>query len=127
MERPFYVIFTGVDLAKKYSDRLIGLVDGKILFNEKANNINKINLEKYTINMNKKILELKVNNENKNLENHLKPQWSWKTLVTVVLFCSVLVFIIKDLEINVTKINLRLFQTILEIFYLGCFHLILVI
>ena len=35
-----------VDLAKKYSDRLIGLVDGKILFNEKANNINKINLEK---------------------------------------------------------------------------------
>ena len=54
--------------------------------------------------MNKKILELKVNNENKNLENHLKPQWSWKTLVTVVLFCSVLVFIIKDLEINVTKL-----------------------
>ena len=54
--------------------------------------------------MNKKILELKVNNENKILENHLKPQWSWKTLVTVVLFCSVLVFIIKDLEINVTKL-----------------------
>ena len=54
--------------------------------------------------MNKKILELKVNNENKNLDDHLKPQCSWKTLVTIVFFCSVLVFIIKDLEINFTKL-----------------------
>jgi len=34
-----------VDLAKKYSDRLVGLLDGKIIFNEKSNNINKTNLE----------------------------------------------------------------------------------
>ena len=35
-----------VDLAKKYSDRLIGLLDGKIIFDEKSDNINKTDLEK---------------------------------------------------------------------------------
>ena len=35
-----------VDLAKKYSDRLIGLLDGKIIFDEKPDNINKTDLEK---------------------------------------------------------------------------------
>ncbi len=35
-----------VDLAKKYSDRLVGLLDGKIIFDEKSDNINKANLEK---------------------------------------------------------------------------------
>ena len=39
--------------------------------------------------MEKNILELKINNKNKDLDKYLKPQWSWKTLVTVVLFCSV--------------------------------------
>ena len=56
--------------------------------------------------MEKNILELKVNNKNKDLENYLKPQWSWKTLVTIVLFCSSLAFIIKDLEINFIKLVL---------------------
>ena len=54
--------------------------------------------------MKKNILELKINNKNKDLETHLKPQWSWKTLVSIVLFCSILVFIIKDLEINFIKL-----------------------
>ena len=35
-----------VDLAKKYSDRLVGLLDGKIIFDEKSESINKSNLEK---------------------------------------------------------------------------------
>ena len=35
-----------VDLAKKYSDRLVGLLDGKIVFDEKSDNINKNDLEK---------------------------------------------------------------------------------
>ena len=35
-----------VDLAKKYSDRVVGLVDGKIIFNEKSNNINESYLKK---------------------------------------------------------------------------------
>ena len=35
-----------VDLAKKYSDRLVGLLDGKIIFDEKSENINKSILEK---------------------------------------------------------------------------------
>jgi phosphonate transport system ATP-binding protein len=35
-----------VDLAKKYSDRLVGLLDGKIIFDEKSENIYKTNLEK---------------------------------------------------------------------------------
>ena len=38
-----------VDLAKKYSDRLVGLLDGKIIFDEKSNNINKTDLEKIYI------------------------------------------------------------------------------
>ena len=54
--------------------------------------------------MKKNILELKINNKNKDLETHLKPQWSWKTLVSIVLFCSILVFIVKDLEINFIKL-----------------------
>ena len=33
------------DLAKKYSDRLIGLLDGKIIFDGKSNSINKLDLE----------------------------------------------------------------------------------
>ena len=32
--------------SKKYSDRLVGLLDGKIIFDEKSENINKSNLEK---------------------------------------------------------------------------------
>ena len=54
--------------------------------------------------MEKNILELKINNKNKDLESHLKPQWSWKTLVSIILFCSILVFIVKDLEINFVKL-----------------------
>ena len=54
--------------------------------------------------MEKKILELKINNKNNYFESYLKPQWSWKTLVSIVLFCSILVFIVKDLEINFIKL-----------------------
>ena len=35
-----------LDLIKKYSDRLVGLLDGKIIFDEKSQNINKIDLDK---------------------------------------------------------------------------------
>ena len=35
-----------VDLAKKYSDRIFGLIDGKILFDEKSENINEAYLKK---------------------------------------------------------------------------------
>ena len=34
--------------------------------------------------MEKNILELKVNNKDKDLEGYLKPQWSWKTLLSIV-------------------------------------------
>ena len=54
--------------------------------------------------MEKNILELKVNNKDKNLESYLKPQWSWKTLISIVLFCFILVFIGKDLEIDFIKL-----------------------
>ena len=56
--------------------------------------------------MEKNILELKINNKNKDLEKYLKSQWSWKTLVVIILFCSTLTFIIKDLEINFIKLVL---------------------
>ena len=35
-----------VDLAKKYSDRVVGLIDGKIMFDEKSNNFNEAYLKK---------------------------------------------------------------------------------
>ena len=35
-----------VDLAKKYSDRVVGLMDGKIIFDEKSSNINEAYLKK---------------------------------------------------------------------------------
>ena len=54
--------------------------------------------------MEKNILKLKINNKNKDLESHLKPQWSWKTLASIVLFCSTLVFVVKDLEIDFIKL-----------------------
>ena len=34
-----------VDLAKKYSDRVVGLIDGKIIFDEKSININEVYLK----------------------------------------------------------------------------------
>ena len=54
--------------------------------------------------MEKNILELKIDKKNIDLDSHLKPQWSWKTLVSIILFCSILVFIVKDLEINFLKL-----------------------
>jgi len=38
-----------IDLAKKYSDRLVGLMNGKIIFDEKSKNIKKSLLEKIYI------------------------------------------------------------------------------
>ena len=54
--------------------------------------------------MKKNILELKIDNKDKDLEKHLKPQWSWKTFISIVLFCLILVFIVRDLEIDFIKL-----------------------
>ncbi len=54
--------------------------------------------------MEKNILELKINNKNKDLKSYLKPQWSWKTLISIVLFCFTIVFVVKDLEIEFIKL-----------------------
>ena len=54
--------------------------------------------------MNKNILELKVDNKDKNFEKYLRPQWSWKTLIFIVLFSSALVFVVKDLEVDFFKL-----------------------
>ena len=54
--------------------------------------------------MNKKILELKINNNKKDLEKYIQPQWSLKTLVSIAVFIFVLVFVVKDLEINFIKL-----------------------
>ena len=94
-----------VDLAKKYSDRLVGLLDGKIIFDEKSENINKSNLEKiYVYNMEPNTIKLKVFNKSKDLATYLKPQWSWKTFATIGIFSFVLVFVVNDLEINFIKL-----------------------
>ena len=54
--------------------------------------------------MNKNILELKVDNKYKNFEKYLRPQWSWKTFVSIVLFASALIFVVKDLEVDFIKL-----------------------
>ena len=54
--------------------------------------------------MGKKILELKINNKNKDLESYLKPQWSWKTFISIIIFCSILIFVVRDLEIDFIKL-----------------------
>ena len=54
--------------------------------------------------MEKNILQLKINNKDKDLKSHLKPQWSWKTFVSIIIFCSILIFVVRDLEINFIKL-----------------------
>ena len=54
--------------------------------------------------MEKNILQLKINNKDKDLESLLKPQWSWKTFVSIIIFCSILTFVVRDLEIDFIKL-----------------------
>ena len=54
--------------------------------------------------MNKNILELKIDNKDKNFEKYLKPQWSWKTFVFIAFFISALIFVVKDLEVDFVKL-----------------------
>ncbi len=54
--------------------------------------------------MNKNILELKIDNKYKNFEKYLRPQWTWKTFVSIVLFVSALIFVVKDLEVDFIKL-----------------------
>ncbi len=54
--------------------------------------------------MNKNILKLKIDNKDKNFEKYIKPQWSWKTHISIILFCSALIFVVNDLEINFIKL-----------------------
>ena len=54
--------------------------------------------------MERNVIKLKVDNKDKDLTTYLKPQWSWKTLVTIAIFSFVLVFVVNDLEIDFIKL-----------------------
>ena len=54
--------------------------------------------------MERNVIKLKVDNKDKDLATYLKPQWSWKTLTTIGIFTFVLVFVVKDLEIDFIKL-----------------------
>ncbi len=54
--------------------------------------------------MERNVIKLKVDNKDKDLATYLKPQWSWKTLTTMVIFSFVLVFVVNDLEIDFIKL-----------------------
>ena len=54
--------------------------------------------------MQQKVIKLKVDNKDKDLVTYLKPQWSWKTLLTIGIFSFVLVFVVNDLEIDFIKL-----------------------
>ena len=49
-------------------------------------------------------IKFKVVNKGKDLETHLKPQWSWKTFTTIGIFSFILVFVVNDLEIDFIKL-----------------------
>ena len=55
--------------------------------------------------MERNVIKLKVDNKDKDLATYLKPQWSWKTLITIGIFSFILVFIVNDLEIDFIKFN----------------------
>ena len=46
------------------------------------------------------ILKLEINNSTKHLEKYLRPQWSWRTYISILSLLSILIFIVNDLEIN---------------------------
>ena len=50
--------------------------------------------------MKNNILELKIDNKNKHLEKYIKPQWTWRTYLFLILLISALVFTTLDLNIN---------------------------
>ena len=54
--------------------------------------------------MERNVIKLKVDNKDKDLASYLKPQWSWKTLITIGIFSFVLVFVVNDLEIDFIKL-----------------------
>ena len=54
--------------------------------------------------MEHRVIKLKVDNKDKDITTYLKPQWSWKTLVTIGIFSFVLVFVVNDLEIDFIKL-----------------------
>ena len=54
--------------------------------------------------MNKNIPELKIDNKDKNFEKYLRPQWSWKTFVSIFIFISALIFVVKDLDVDFVKL-----------------------
>ena len=47
-----------------------------------------------------------------NEEKYIQSQWSFKTLISIVIFIFVLVFVVKDLEINFIKVSIS------EIFFI---------
>ena len=48
----------------------------------------------------KNIFKLEINNKTKHLEKYLKPQWTWRTYVSILSFALILTFVVIDLEIN---------------------------
>jgi phosphonate transport system permease protein len=54
--------------------------------------------------MERNVIKLKVDNKDEDLATYLKPQWSWKTLITIAIFSFVLVFVVNDLEIDLIKL-----------------------
>ena len=54
--------------------------------------------------MNDKILKSKIINNNKNYEKLIKPQWTWKTYLSIIILLLSLVLISEDLEINYVEL-----------------------
>ena len=64
--------------------------------------------------MNKNIYELKVDNKDKNLERYLRPQWSWKSLIFIVLFSLLLGLFAYLKKIKILEIYIFIICVIFE-------------
>ena len=66
---------------------------------------------------NKNIFKLDENNQNGSLEKHLRPQWSWKTFIFIILTIALLTLVTIDLEINFINLFTDSFLLSLGIMY----------
>jgi len=65
---------------------------------------------------NHKIVNLKTNKSKNNLEQHLRPQWTWKTFAFVISIILLLVLVSIDLKLNFVSLFTDSFKYFADIF-----------
>ena len=66
---------------------------------------------------NKKSINQNINFKNNNLNNYLRPQWSWKSFVFIIFTILVLILVSADLNINFVNLFTNSFNYLPDILY----------